>query len=88
MKRAGDIKFPGSDATRSNLIAEVEVTEEPPAGLPYYGPWGDRETIYLGSPQNKMARGTCPGIMMTDPREVRIAELEQKLADLGVELAR
>ena len=64
------------------------VTEEPPAGLPYYGPWGDRETIYLGSPQNKMARGTCPGIMMTDPREVRIAELEQKLADLGVELAR
>jgi hypothetical protein len=35
-----------------------------------------------------MARGTCPGIMMTDPREVRIAELEQKLVDLGVELAR
>jgi N-methylhydantoinase B/oxoprolinase/acetone carboxylase alpha subunit len=64
------------------------VTDEPPAGVPYYGPWGDRETIYLGSPENKMARGTCPGIMMTDPREVRIAELEQKLTDLGVELPR
>jgi acetone carboxylase alpha subunit len=63
------------------------VTAEPPAGVPYYGPWGDRETIYLGSPENKMARGTCSGILMTDPREVRIAELEKKLADLGVDLA-
>jgi hypothetical protein len=64
------------------------VTPAPPAGLPYYGPWGDRETIYLGSPDNKLARGTCPGIMMPDPREVRIAELEQKLRDLGVEFPR
>jgi N-methylhydantoinase B/oxoprolinase/acetone carboxylase alpha subunit len=64
------------------------VTEEPPQGLPYYGPWGDRETIYLGDPSNKVARGTCLGITMTDPREVRIAELEQKLRDLGVELAK
>jgi hypothetical protein len=64
------------------------VTEEPPADLPYYGPWGDRETIYLGSPANKVARGTCRGIMMADPRDVRIAELEQKLRDMGVELAR
>ena len=30
-KRAG-IDFPGWDATRSNLIAEVEVAEEPPSG--------------------------------------------------------
>jgi 2-polyprenyl-6-methoxyphenol hydroxylase-like FAD-dependent oxidoreductase len=30
-KQAG-IEFPGWEATRSNLIAEVEVTEEPPAG--------------------------------------------------------
>jgi hypothetical protein len=63
------------------------VTAEPPPGLPYYGPWGDRETIYLGSPANKVARGTYTGIMMTDPRDVRIAELEQKLRDMGVELA-
>ncbi len=31
-KQAG-IEFPGWDPTRSNLIAEVEVTEEPPAGV-------------------------------------------------------
>ncbi|HWM10021.1 MAG TPA: FAD-dependent monooxygenase [Solirubrobacteraceae bacterium] len=31
-KEAG-IEFPGWDATRSNLIAEVEVTEEPPPGV-------------------------------------------------------
>jgi 2-polyprenyl-6-methoxyphenol hydroxylase-like FAD-dependent oxidoreductase len=31
-KEAG-IEFPGWDPTRSNLIAEVEVTEEPPAGV-------------------------------------------------------
>jgi N-methylhydantoinase B/oxoprolinase/acetone carboxylase alpha subunit len=62
------------------------VTEEPPHGLPYYGPWGDRESIYLGDPSNKVARGTCLGITMTDPREVRIAELEQKLKDAGIEI--
>lgn len=33
IRKAADIEFPGWDATRSNLIAEVEVTEEPPAGF-------------------------------------------------------
>ncbi len=32
VRRAAGIDFPGWDATRSNLIAEVEVTEEPPRG--------------------------------------------------------
>jgi 2-polyprenyl-6-methoxyphenol hydroxylase-like FAD-dependent oxidoreductase len=32
IRRLAGIEFPGWDATRSNLIAEVEVTEEPPAG--------------------------------------------------------
>jgi 3-(3-hydroxy-phenyl)propionate hydroxylase len=32
VRRAAGIDFPGWDATRSNLIAEVEVTEEPPPG--------------------------------------------------------
>jgi hypothetical protein len=62
------------------------VTEDPPQGLPYYGPWGDRESIYLGDPSNKVARGTCLGITMTDPREVRIAELEQKLKEAGIDI--
>jgi 2-polyprenyl-6-methoxyphenol hydroxylase-like FAD-dependent oxidoreductase len=32
IRRAAGIEFPGWDATRSNLIAEVEVTEETPPG--------------------------------------------------------
>jgi 2-polyprenyl-6-methoxyphenol hydroxylase-like FAD-dependent oxidoreductase len=33
IRRAAGIEFPGWDATRSNLIAEVEVTEEPDLGI-------------------------------------------------------
>ena len=33
IRRAAGIDFPGWDATRSNLIAEVEVTEEPELGI-------------------------------------------------------
>ena len=33
IRRAAGIQFPGWDPTRSNLIAEVEVTEEPPRGI-------------------------------------------------------
>jgi 3-(3-hydroxy-phenyl)propionate hydroxylase len=33
IRRATGIAFTGPDATRSNLIAEVEVTEEPPRGV-------------------------------------------------------
>ncbi len=33
VRKAAGIDFPGWDATRSNLIAEVELTEEPPPGI-------------------------------------------------------
>src|ERR1700722_16024139 len=33
VRRAAGIEFPGWDPTRSNLIAEVELTEEPPTGI-------------------------------------------------------
>jgi 2-polyprenyl-6-methoxyphenol hydroxylase-like FAD-dependent oxidoreductase len=33
IRKAAGIEFPGWDPTRSNLIAEVETTEEPPAGI-------------------------------------------------------
>ena len=33
IRRAAGIEFPGWDATKSNLIAEVEVTQEPPRGI-------------------------------------------------------
>ena len=35
IRKAAAIEFPGWDPTRSNLIAEVEVTEEPPRGIRY-----------------------------------------------------
>ncbi len=35
IRTAADIEFPGWDATRSNLIAEVEVTEGPELGVRY-----------------------------------------------------
>jgi 3-(3-hydroxy-phenyl)propionate hydroxylase len=33
IRRAAGIEFPGWDPTKSNLIAEVELTEEPPRGI-------------------------------------------------------
>jgi 3-(3-hydroxy-phenyl)propionate hydroxylase len=33
IRRAAGIEFPGWDPTKSNLIAEVELTEEPPRGM-------------------------------------------------------
>ncbi len=33
IRKAAGIEFPGWDATKSNLIAEVEVSEEPPLGI-------------------------------------------------------
>jgi 2-polyprenyl-6-methoxyphenol hydroxylase-like FAD-dependent oxidoreductase len=33
VRKAAGIEFPGWDPTRSNLIAEVELTEEPPQGI-------------------------------------------------------
>jgi acetone carboxylase, alpha subunit len=62
------------------------VKPTPPEGLPYYGQWADRETIYIGNPNVTAKRGEYPGIMMTDPREVRIAELEDKLRKAGIAL--
>ncbi|MCU1491543.1 MAG: hypothetical protein JWM85_2948 [Acidimicrobiaceae bacterium] len=35
IRKAAGIEFPGWDPTRSNLIAEVEVSEEPPRGVRY-----------------------------------------------------
>ena len=33
VRKAAGIEFPGWDATKSNLIAEAEMTEEPPLGI-------------------------------------------------------
>ena len=60
------------------------VRPAPPEGLPYYGAWDDRETIYLGSPDQKAPRNQALGVTMPDPRDVRIAQLEEMLRKAGI----
>ncbi|MPM00212.1 N-methylhydantoinase B/oxoprolinase/acetone carboxylase alpha subunit [Rhodobacter sp. 140A] len=57
---------------------------KPPAHLPYFGCWGDDvETLYMGSP-DKTRRGDEPKPnYMMHPKDVRIAELEARLAAAG-----
>jgi N-methylhydantoinase B/oxoprolinase/acetone carboxylase alpha subunit len=59
---------------------------EPAQNVPFYGSWNSRDELYLGNPSQKVERGaTGAGVMMPDPKDVRIAELEQRLRDLGID---
>lgn len=60
------------------------VRPAPPADVPYFGAWDDRETIYLGSPDQKAARNEVMGVTMPDPKDVRISQLEEMLRKAGV----
>ncbi len=57
-------------------------TATPPAGLPYYGCWGDPEVVYAGAPLATMDRDTMTGVMLPDPKDVAIDELEREVARL------
>jgi hypothetical protein len=55
-------------------------TPKPPRDVPFYGSWNDKTLLYRGSPDD-----TCPAdgivpVMMPNPKDVRIAELEAELA--------
>src|SRR3954464_6655889 len=67
IRKAAGIEFPGWDATRSNLIAEVEVTEEPPPGVRHdaTGVHGlhrmqDRKTFRVVTTEQQVRRGGEP----------------------------
>jgi N-methylhydantoinase B/oxoprolinase/acetone carboxylase alpha subunit len=62
------------------------VTDAPPEGLPFCGTWSDPDVVFLGDPSKKARRGACPGISMPDPRDVRVAELEEQLRRAGIEV--
>jgi len=63
--------------------------KEPPAHLPFYGCWGpDRSVIYGGSPDAKMPADAIQSIMMPNPKDVRIAELEGEIAKLARKVQR
>ena len=54
-------------------------TKEPPAHLPFYGSWKDRDLIYRGSPNDTCKADAIVGVMMPNPKDVRIAKLEAML---------
>lgn len=54
-------------------------TEAPAEYPPFYGSWDDRELIYAGSPEVSCAADAMLPVMMPNPKDVRIAELETQL---------
>jgi 2-polyprenyl-6-methoxyphenol hydroxylase-like FAD-dependent oxidoreductase len=77
IRKAAGIAFPGWEATRSNLIAEVQVTDEPPAGLRHdargvhaLSPMEDGKTVRVVVTEQQVASGGEPGV--TDLSEALI----------------
>ena len=67
IRRAAGIEFPGWDATRSNLIAEVETTEEPPKGVRHdasgvhgLGRLEDGKTVRVVTTEREIGQGSEP----------------------------
>ncbi len=61
-------------------------TNEPPAHLPWYGSWTDRDVIFSGSPEVFTTADAIVPVMMPDPRDVKIAALEAKVHALQADL--
>ena len=55
-------------------------TEFPPADVPYYGSWKERDLLYLGDREHTCPADDIVSVMMRDPKDVRIEQLEQELA--------
>jgi 2-polyprenyl-6-methoxyphenol hydroxylase-like FAD-dependent oxidoreductase len=60
IRRAAGIEFPGWDPTRSNLIAEVEMTEDPPEGIRH-----DATGIHA---VGRMEDGVTVRLVLTEPQ--------------------
>ncbi len=65
----------------AEFVAEWE-TEHPPEHLPFYGSWKDPKVIYRGSPTDTCSADAMVGVMMPDPKDVRIRQLESQLEQL------
>ncbi len=74
VRRAAGIDFPGWEPTRSNLIAEVETTEEPPAGIRH-----DATGIHG---LNRMEDGRTVRVIVTE-RQLESTSTEPTLHDLS-----
>jgi 3-(3-hydroxy-phenyl)propionate hydroxylase len=69
IRKAAGIEFPGLEPTRSNLIAEVELTEEPPSGvrIDAIGHHGlhrmeDGRTVRVVLSEKELGPGSEPGL--------------------------
>lgn len=85
VRKAAGIGFPGWDATKSNLIAEADLTEEPPAGVRHdergvhaIGPLGDGR-FRLVLTEREVRSGDAP--TLDDVRALLVAVYGQ---DFGV----
>ncbi|WP_281690617.1 hydantoinase B/oxoprolinase family protein [Pseudonocardia thermophila] len=65
----------------AEFVKEWE-TDAPPEGLPFYGSWGDPRVLFRGSPQDTCPADAIVPVLMPDPKDVRIAELEAEIARL------
>ncbi len=86
VRKAAGIAFPGWPATRSNLIAEVQVTQEPPPGIrtdahgvQAIGPMGDGRTFRAVLTEPELRSGDAPSL-----QEVRDALIRVYGTDFGV----
>ena len=57
-------------------------TPTPPAALPFFGCWDDPRVLYRGNPEDTCPADAIVPVMMPDPKDVRIAELEAEIARL------
>ncbi len=57
-------------------------TDKPPVHLPFYGSWGDSNIVYAGGPDTFTTADAIQAIYMPDPKDVKIAALEAKIAEL------
>jgi len=61
------------------------VQPEPPAALPYFGSWDDDTLLYAtppGGQRTVMKAGELRGVMISNPKDRRIAALEAQVAEL------
>lgn len=63
----------------SEFVRDWE-TAAPPAHLPFFGSWSDPKILFRGSPEDTCPADAIVPVMMPDPKDVRIAELEAELA--------
>ncbi|MGB1884423.1 MAG: hydantoinase B/oxoprolinase family protein, partial [Gammaproteobacteria bacterium] len=62
------------------------VTDEPSPGLPYFGSWGDDVSEVIASPPGearyRMQGDQLAGVILSNPKDRRIAELEAEVLEL------